>query len=275
MTGRLDGLTILVPESRELDLFAGMIEAQGAKAVRCPLVAILDVEDAAPVKAWLDRLIANTFDDLVLLTGEGLRRLLTHAERDGRQKEAIVAISRLRTIVRGPKPTRVLREIGLTPAITALIPTSQGVIDSLRNVALARRKIGLQLYPGSPAELTEFLTAKGAEVFPVTPYRYASETDAARVASVIREIAAGEIDVVAFTSSPQIDRLFDVAREGGIENELRQALSRSLVAAIGPIVAAHLEELGVTVSVQPKSFHLKPLITAIAESAAKRAAAER
>ena len=30
MTGRLAGLTVLVPESRELDLFAGMLEGEGA-----------------------------------------------------------------------------------------------------------------------------------------------------------------------------------------------------------------------------------------------------
>ena len=43
--GALNKLNILVPESRELDLFAGMLEAHGAKAVRCPLVQIVDLED--------------------------------------------------------------------------------------------------------------------------------------------------------------------------------------------------------------------------------------
>jgi len=68
-TGRLAGLTVLVPESRELDLFAGMLEGEGAATLRCPLVSILDVADPAPVEAWLRRLIMDGFDDLVLLTG--------------------------------------------------------------------------------------------------------------------------------------------------------------------------------------------------------------
>jgi uroporphyrinogen-III synthase len=52
----LQGRRIAVPESRELDLFAGMLERQGAVAIRCPLVSIHDVEDAAPVQVWLKRL---------------------------------------------------------------------------------------------------------------------------------------------------------------------------------------------------------------------------
>jgi uroporphyrinogen-III synthase len=47
----LAGRRILVPESRELDLFARMLEERGAEAVRCPMVTILDVEDAAPIEA--------------------------------------------------------------------------------------------------------------------------------------------------------------------------------------------------------------------------------
>jgi uroporphyrinogen-III synthase len=269
MSGKLHGLTFLVPESRELDLFAGMLEEEGADAIRCPLVAILDVEDAAPVEAWLKRLVAGEFDDLVLFTGEGLRRLLAHAERLGHREKAIAALSRLRTIVRGPKPVRVLREIGLNPGVSAATPTSQGVIQKLSALDLKGRTVGVQLYPGESGELADFLTAAGAEVAAVTPYRYASQIESDAVESAIRKMAAGEIDVVAFTSSPQVQRLIEVARARGIEDELRRGLARACIAAVGPVVAASIEALGATVSVQPKSFHLKPLIAAIAEAATR------
>lgn len=73
----LDGLTILVPESRELDLFAAMLEAEGAHAVRCPLVQIANLDDFSEAEAWIGRIVASPFCYTVLLTGEGLRRLLT------------------------------------------------------------------------------------------------------------------------------------------------------------------------------------------------------
>ena len=90
----LAGRRILVPESRELDLFARMLEERGAEAVRCPLVTIRDVEDPAPVEAWVQRLVAGTFDDLILLTGEGLRRLLAVAQRAGIEAKAVAAGTR-------------------------------------------------------------------------------------------------------------------------------------------------------------------------------------
>jgi uroporphyrinogen-III synthase len=36
---------IVVPETRELDVFAQMVERHGANVIRCPLVAIRDVPD--------------------------------------------------------------------------------------------------------------------------------------------------------------------------------------------------------------------------------------
>ena len=44
------------------------------------------------------------------------------------------------------------------------------------------------------------------------PYVYASEADDARVIAVIAEMAAGQIDAIAFTSAPQVRRFRDVAR---------------------------------------------------------------
>src|SRR3546814_18116028 len=86
MSGKLDGLRILVPESRELDLFAAMLEAEGGDVLRCPLVSILDLEDRAEADAWIDLFLRAPFDDLLLLTGEGLRRLMGLCARDDRQE---------------------------------------------------------------------------------------------------------------------------------------------------------------------------------------------
>ena len=72
----LAGRTIAVPETRELDVFSAMLERRGATVLRCPLVAILDAPDPQPVLAWVRRFNTGEFHDLVLLTGEGLRRIL-------------------------------------------------------------------------------------------------------------------------------------------------------------------------------------------------------
>ena len=71
MTEELSGRRIVVPETRELGQLVRMLEEHGAEAIPCPMIAIRDAPDAEPVEAWL-----RWCDDLVLMTGEGLRRLL-------------------------------------------------------------------------------------------------------------------------------------------------------------------------------------------------------
>jgi len=113
MSVALAGCRIAVPETRELDVLAQMLERHGANVLRCPLVAIRDVPDPAPVVAWLQRFTSNPPDDFILLTGEGLERLVGFARRAGMEELFIPALSRVRKITRGPKPVRRLRALGL------------------------------------------------------------------------------------------------------------------------------------------------------------------
>jgi uroporphyrinogen-III synthase len=264
----LRGRRIVVPESRELDLFARMLEAQGAETLRCPMVTILDAEDPAPIEAWLRRFAAGKFDDLVLLTGEGLRRLLALARRVGIESDVVAAVKRVRTVTRGPKPARVLHELGLQPGLAAEEPTTAGVIAILARETLTGRGVGVQLYPGNPNDLLlNFLRGAGASPDAVLPYRYASDAETARVEDTIRAMADGKVDAIAFTSSPQVERLRDVAKERGLEKDLARGLARTRIAAVGPVVAAAIEALGGKVAMMPQSsFHMKPLVTAISRA---------
>lgn len=267
MTEELSGRRIVVPETRELGQLVRMLEARGADTVPCPLIAIRDAPDTAPVEAWLRRFAGGTCDDLVLMTGEGLRRLLGFARRIDLESAFIDALRLTRKITRGPKPVRALREVGLAADVPADEPTTEGVIAALERHDLTGRRVGVQLYPGNANErLLKFLESAGAEADPVLPYVYASEVDDARVIAVISEMAAGQIDAIAFTSAPQVRRFRDVARASGREAELRQGFERVVVAAVGPIVAAELEAMGVQVNVTPRgnSFFMKPLVRELA-----------
>ncbi|HEV2265445.1 MAG TPA: uroporphyrinogen-III synthase [Stellaceae bacterium] len=266
MTGPLSGKRIAVPESRELDLFARMLEEQGAEALRCPLVAIRDLDDPAPAEAWLKRLIAGKFDDLILLTGEGLRRLVGIARRAGIEAETIAALGKLRTVTRGPKPVRALRELGLKAGLSAAEPTTAGIIATLTHENLKGRGVGVQLYPGNPnAPLLDFLAQAGAKADPVLPYAYASDAETGRVADLIGAMANGKLDAIAFTGSMQLERLAEVAHTRGLDTQLRDGLARTKIAAIGPVVSAAVEKIGGRVAIAPSggSFHLKPLVNAI------------
>jgi uroporphyrinogen-III synthase len=270
----LRGRTIALPETRELDRLAGILEQEGASTLRCPLVAILDAPATGPVDAWLDELVTRGFDDLILLTGEGLRRLLSRARATGREEAVIDALGRCRKVTRGPKPARALHEIKQRSDLPAAPPTSQGVMDTLAAEDLTGRRIGLQLYGTEPNEpLVRFLVGKGATVATVAPYVYAPASDEDRVVALIERLAAGAVDAIAFTSASQVDRLFTVAAARAVEPVLLEGLRRAKVAAIGPVVSAALRGRGVAIDIAPapdEAFVIKRMTAAIAAALARQ-----
>jgi uroporphyrinogen-III synthase len=266
----LAGRTIAVPESREIEVFAALLERRGARVIRCPLVAIRDAPDPAPVLDWSRQLAAGAFDDLILLTGEGLRRILSCIERHetSLKPQFIGALGRVRKITRGPKPAKVLRELGMKPEIAADPPTTDGVITSLRGVDLRSRRVGVQLYGTEPNRpLIDFLESAGAVVSTAAPYVYADAADEHAVRGLVDQLRDGAIDAIAFTSSTQIERLVAVTSEG----VARAALANTLVAAVGPLVADTLRRHGIDAQLMPEeSFFLKPLTSALEEALGQR-----
>jgi len=262
----LSGRTIAVPESREIEVFAALLERRGARVIRCPLVAIRDAPDPAPVIAWSRRLAAGALEDLILLTGEGLRRILSCIEHHepALKPRFVQGLARIRKITRGPKPAKVLRELGMRADIAAERPTTEGVIASLRGLDLLRRRVGVQLYGTEPNRpLIDFLEGAGAAVSTVAPYVYADAADADAVRRLVDQLRQGSVDAIAFTSSAQIERLMAVASEEGA----RSALANTVVAAIGPVVAETLRRHGIDARLMPEeAFFLKPLTSVLEEA---------
>ena len=241
-----------------------MLERHGAAVVRCPLVAIRDAADPAPALAWIEHFIAAPPDDLILLTGEGLQRLNKLAGPAGLSERFVATLAHVRKITRGPKPARRLRELGLKPDLPVEPPTTAGIIAALSGENLTGRRIAVQLYPDAPNDLVAVLAASGAAVDAVLPYVYGSAADEERVVALIREMAAGRVDLVAFTSSPQLRRLRQVARVHNCEDVLAAGFARTKLAAVGPVVAAAIAAAGGTVAIAPpENFHMRPLVNAI------------
>ncbi|HEX4052102.1 MAG TPA: uroporphyrinogen-III synthase [Steroidobacteraceae bacterium] len=273
-TEPLAGRCIALAESRELDVFAGLLQRRGAQVLRYPLVQIVDAPDPVPILQWARCLATGGLDDVILLTGEGLRRICRclQLHEPALQEPFLKALCALRKITRGPKPARALRELGLSADVAAAEPTSAGVIQTLRTLSLSGHRIGLQLYGEDPNEaLVSYLRGAGAEVYSVAPYRYADAVSDTALEQLLERMRRGEIDAIAFTSKAQVQRLFRSRDADGV----RRALAASNVAAVGPLVAAALAEHGVVVKTMPASaWFMKPLTAALVEamSSAARAA---
>lgn len=261
----LQGKCIALPESRQLDILADLFERRGANVIRVPMVAILDAPDQVPILRWLEAFNAAPPDYLVILTGEGLRRLFAAAQRVGIEADFAAALGQVCKICRGPKPGRALKELGLKPDLLGELPTTAGVIATLEKLPLEGRRVAVQLYGEDPnTVLMDYLGTRGLEMCrSVAPYVYASDSDSSLVVDLIQAMAAGDVDLIAFTSQPQVHRLFKVAETQGLAAELRHGLLATRVAAIGPVVADVLQTYGCAVDIMPEtSFFMKPLVSA-------------
>jgi uroporphyrinogen-III synthase len=273
MADRLNGYRILILETREEAQFSRLLTEQGADVLQCPMFAIHDAPDPAPVESWIRRFIARPFDDLVLMTGEGLRRLMKVASQTDCDADFVAALGKARKFARGPKPGRALREIGLEPQVTTEKPTSEGIVEMLSQIDLKGHRLGLQLYPDKDhSALIGAITAQGAEVDTVLPYVYDAKAADTNIVTAIEEMAAGKVDAIALTSSGQPRRLFEVAKAHGCEARLREGLSRTPIASVGPVVSDELGTHGLKPDITPagEAYFMKPLISAMAVALAQK-----
>jgi uroporphyrinogen-III synthase len=272
MADRLNGYRILILETREEAQFSRLLTEQGADVLHCPMFTIHDAPDSAPIEAWIRRFIEQPCDDLVLMTGEGLRRLMKVARRIDRECDFVAAAGKARKFARGPKPGRALREIGLEPQMTTEKPTSEGVIEMLSRVDLGGHRVGLQLYPDKDhSTLIGAISAQGAEIDPVLPYVYDAQAADASIVTAIDEMVQGRIDAMALTNLGQVRRLVEVARAHGCEARLHEGLARTLIASVGPAVSDELKSHGLRTDIYPANdaFFMKPLISAMAAALGK------
>src|SRR6201996_9198561 len=273
MADKLNGYRILILETREEAQFSQLLVEQGADVLQCPMLAINDAPDPAPIEDWIVRSVETPFDDLVLMTGEGLRRLMKVVRRLDVEKDFVASLAKARKFARGPKPGRALREIGLEPQQTTEKPTSEGIAEMLSRIDLNGHRLGLQLYPDKDhSALIGAIAARGADVDTVLPYVYDAKAADANIVTAIEEMAQGRIDAIALTSSGQVRRLMEVAKAHGCEAQLRDGLERTPIASVGPVVSDELKTYGLRTDIAPAegAFFMKPLISAMATELAKK-----
>lgn len=240
-----DGRRVLSLESRRAAEMAELIRRQGGDPFVAPSMREVPLDADAATRTFAARLYAGKFDMMVLLTGVGTRQLhrLLGAP-------FVDALRSLTLAARGPKPVAALREMGLAPAVVAPEPnTWRELLAAL--AGRPEKRIAVQEYGRSNPELLDGLRARGAEVTAVRVYQWELPLDPAPLHEAARRLAAGQFDVVLFTTAIQVSHLARAAREQGIENAALDALRRCLVGSIGPTTTEALEEFGVTPAFEP------------------------
>jgi uroporphyrinogen-III synthase len=241
----LDGRRVLALESRRAVEIAELIRKRGGEPFVAPSMREAPLAENDAVFRFAERLAGGEFDMTMLMTGVGTRqlhRILGERFVDGLRRVTIAA--------RGPKPAAALRELGLAATVVAPEPNTWRELLVVTE-GRPEKKIAIQEYGRPNAELVAALEARGSEVTPVRVYEYALPEDTGPLHEAARRLAAGDFDLVLFTTATQIDHLARVAREDGIEDAMLTALRRTKVGSIGPTTSEALEEFGVTPAFEP------------------------
>jgi uroporphyrinogen decarboxylase len=78
---------------------------------------------------------------------------------------------------------------------------------------------------------------------------------------------SGNVAIAVFTNATQVDHLFRVAAEEGLEADLRKALGRMVIASIGPVCSEALEYYDLRVDLEPEHPKMGHLVASLARRA--------
>ncbi len=261
------GLRVLALEARRANEIAQLIRINGGDPIVVPALREVPLDDNKEAFAFAERLFANQFDMMIFLTGVGARALDSVISAKYPNGPALRdALRKLTVVVRGPKPMAVLREWEVPVAATAAEPnTWRELLTAIEG--RPERRIAIQEYGRPSTELYSALHNKGASIIAVPVYQWAMPEDLEPLRFTIRSLISGEYDVLVITTGVQVTHLMQIARQQGVETQLRSALGRIVVASIGPSSTETMQEHGITPDMMPTHPKMGFLIKEAAEQA--------
>lgn len=258
-----DGLAVAALESRRSEEMQRMIAKFGGRPFVSPSMREIPIEHNREAIEFANRVIIGEFGVVIFLTGVGFKHLVSAVERSVNKQQFLDALSDITTVARGPKPVAAMRELGLTPTVRVPEPNTWrellATIDA--QVPIANQKVGLQEYGKTNASLVAGLEARGAEVVPIRVYNWDLPEDIAPLQENVRAMIAGERDVLMLTSAHQVANLLRISADLGLEDELRVALRRMIVASIGPTTSEMLRQNELPVDLEPSHPKMGHLVS--------------
>lgn len=261
------GLRVAAFESRQAGEMARMISAAGGTPRVSPSLREAPLEENRGAIDFAHHLITGQIDCVVFLTGVGFRQLLTVVERHVDRQRYLDALSDVITVARGPKPVFAMREVGLTPRVKVPEPnTWRELLQTIDQEAPVKNlTVAVQEYGKPNPSLIAGLEARGARVVSVQVYRWELPVDVGPLRDNVAAIAAGECDVVMFTSAQQIVNLLLIADQMGLTDQVRRQFARMAVVSVGPTTTETLLDHDIVVDIEPEHPKMGPMVRAAAE----------
>lgn len=264
--GPLEGLRIGVTAERRAAQQAELLKKRGAQIMHGPTVRVFSLDGDQVLKATTADVVTHPPDFLVASTGFGMRTWLAAAESWGMRDALVAGLGRARVANRGAKAASANAAIGLVEWWRAPDERLDELVERVLAEPLAGCRVVLQLHGVADSDAVARLVGAGAEVIEVDAYRLSLPTDPNPAWDLIKATCTEELAAVTFVIAPAVHNLFVLAREIGLDTELRRALNSRVVAAcVGPVCAEGAIEEGVIRPLVPSRARLVPMIQALTD----------
>lgn len=263
-----NGAKVLTFAGRRSQEMGRLIENNGGQPLLAPVVREVPLENPPEIGDVLSALKSNNPVWLILLTGVGTKVLLERLENQLGRDELVKVLSRIAILTRGPKPSHALRQWGWKEFLTVPEPnTWRELMEELDAAKLpVKNSTAIVQEFGAPhPALVDALETRGAKVLSVPVYRWAMPDNIESVKAAIEELISGKVDVTLWTSASQIHNVFEIAEAMNYANQVREALSKTLIGSIGPTTSSALREYGLEPALEPEHPKMGHLIKACAE----------
>jgi uroporphyrinogen-III synthase len=249
-------------EGRRTAELADLIQRHNGVPLAAPCLREVHTPDSPVLQHSLEQVLAADLAVAVFLTGVGTSTVFEAAEHMQRAADLRAQLGRATVVVRGPKPTAVLRRLGVRIDLTAPAPnTTAEVLSVLESLDLQGKTVAVQLYGEPNPKLSQSLAARGAHVLELAPYAWDRPVDPKPIVGLLDALDRRQVDALLITSQAQVDNLYAVATEAG----RTPTLDRVAIGAQGPVAEAALERHGLRAAFIPPHGHMGALVLAAAD----------
>lgn len=238
----------------------------------------IPLENNEQVQAFCERLFRNEIDVMVFLTGVGASALLAAVEVYYSREQFLDALRKTIVTVRGPKPTVVLRNWEVPIHYSAPEPNTWHEIISVwdqQKFSIAGKHIVVQEY-GKPVQaFYDEMRNRGAQVTPITVYRWALPEDTTALRNAVHGTIRGDFDILMFTSAQQVVHVLQIAEEEQVLQDWLQAAAKTMIASVGPACSDALRDAGLPIDFESSPPKMGPLVKNALEAAPEIVAQKR
>lgn len=274
-----DGLRVLSLESRRAREVEKLIRTYNGEPIVVPAMREVPLESNISCLDFGHDLLAGHLDLVLFLTGVGVRNVINILETRYDRNAILAALRGVEVASRGVKPLAALRELDIP--VTAVSPEPStwrevvGILDGTFGERLRSMRVAVQEYGASNPELLSELVDRCASVTKVPVYQWGLPFDLGPLCEAVRSLIDGTIDVILFMTAVQVIHLFQVAEDMGVADDLRRALTSTVVVSVGPATTGELVHYGVRPDFEPSRPRMGFLVNEAAQYARKILSAKR